>query len=175
MSDEAPTLDTLCPCGGTFVWESRETYRDRRWFGICSDPECGQVRIEPVSDLEQDVGLEFFLLDRPPLPYKPPYVRFFVQATRLMHWCAADQCWDCSGSITFKTGLALDLERVGDPCEVHLCLPCGATEVSFWAVPRLSRLRVTGSAWETLPVPIVALKRTLQDRMAARDGSGWND
>jgi hypothetical protein len=174
MSRAPHTTEMLCSCGGRIQWECRETYRDRRWLGLCSDPQCGQVRIKPVDGEGPPDGLEFFLLDGPPIPYTPPWIRLFLHASQLVRWRPVDRCWDCAGNLSFKMTLPPDPDRPGDPYEVVLCIECGGTEIAFWIPPRLNRARTPGSAWDEA-ILIQTLRRALRDRIADHQSSACDD
>jgi hypothetical protein len=120
-------------------------------------------------------GLQSFLLDgHPSLPYHPPWSRLFMQASRLLHWTPTQGCADCGRSIMFKANLPVNCDRPADPYEVVLCVDCGRVQIAFWVPPALHRTETPGCAWETLPVPILALKRAVRDRLAEREASGWD-
>ena len=177
MSQEVRPISRLvCSCGGTLHWESRQTSELTRWLGLCCEPDCGQIVIPAVDGGDPPQGLEYVLLDGEPAPtYKPPWIRLFLQASRIARWTPADRCWHCHGALIFGMKLPMDRHRPADPFEVELCLSCGSIQLAFWSPPSLHRLRMTGAAWEAPAIPILALRRALRDRIADRELSARDD
>jgi hypothetical protein len=133
------------------------------------------VRVEPVEGEEQGAGLESFLLDWPAAPYRPPWLRLFVQMSKLVPWHAGAECPECAGAVTFAMVFPFDPNRLGDPSEVALCLGCGSIEISTCVTPRRNRVRMSASAWTEPAVAILALKHAVRDRLAAQEASDWSD
>jgi len=166
MPQPRPTSNAVCSCGKHLRWEARQSNYGTRWLATCANPECGEVVIVRVDG--DPTGLEDFLLDRPPEPYKAPWVRLFLQATTIARWRGADTCPDCSGQLAFRTNFPMTRERRDDPFEIVLCLDCGRTQMSIWSPPNgLHTTVLPGQAWEGPDDPIIALTQAVRQRVAA--------
>ena len=157
----------ICACGGGLRWEMRESYPGQRWLGVCSRPECGEITTA-IAEGEKPVdALRHFLLDQtPPMPYKPPWVRLFMRASRLgFHWRPHhDRCWNCGRDLVMALQLPPPHNLLGNPNQAVMCMDCGALEVSFWGADEPGAVIVSGEAWDEPAAPVRALTHALVDQ-----------
>ena len=175
-------LRHTCACGSKLRWESRQTWRGKRWFAFCVSDQCGRWTTQIADGPERPEGLAEFLLDEQPArPYVPAWRRFFLfSANRGLPWRPAPgRCSACAEELVMQLDLPYDPSRTADPRRVVLCLHCGNTELSMWALGDLGELRLEGDAWNQPAVAILALKRAVADHTRSEpddsdDGTTWH-
>ena len=159
------TEDTVsrCSCGGSLIWEARETFRGLRVLALCSEPDCGLITTQPTGE----GNLQAFLLgDVPPRRYLQPWVRLYhrIAASGLSWVPHSKACTACEGELISELRLPPMVERPSDPYQVVLCLQCGRTSASWWIDGERIVLSMDNDAWNDPSLSLRVLKQVLRER-----------
>src|SRR4051794_2164216 len=127
MADKAPQLGQFCACGARLQWEARSHGFEERWLALCESGACGKIAFARAAhDAPQDALRRCLVGAQPIRPYRPPWVRLFLESIRRddQSWAPSPMaCRECSEEqLVFE----LDARPLFDPYAVSLCLRCGA-------------------------------------------------